>query len=89
MKWDITTEEMRKVTAIVDRAEKRINQNKRALVMDIVATHANGCPLDLNKLLNAKAFDFFHDIYGIIKHIDRHTGELQDCFLPRCARPSE
>jgi len=89
MKWDATAEEYKKVTMIVDRALKRINRPSLDLAMDIVLTHRNGCPLDLDKLLNAKDFDFFHDICGIIDHIDRHTGELIDCFLPRCARPSK
>lgn len=56
------------------------------LVMDITACHANGTPLELQKLLDAPEFDFVHDVWGIHRHIDRTTGELGDCFLPRCAR---
>jgi hypothetical protein len=55
--------------------------------MDITAAHANGCPLDLGKLLNFGDGDFAHDISGIRYHIDRETGKLGDCFLPRCAAP--
>lgn len=55
--------------------------------MDLSACHANGCPLDFEKLANAPEADFMHDVFGIRKHINRTTGELMDCFLPRCAKP--
>jgi hypothetical protein len=56
--------------------------------MDITATHANGCRLDLSKLLTADDFTFAHDMDGIARHLDRDTGKLGDCFLPRCAAPA-
>jgi hypothetical protein len=55
--------------------------------MDLTACHCNGCPLDLEKLLSASDGDFGHDLFGIRQHIDRKTGELRDCFLPRCSEP--
>ena len=76
-----------KINAICDRAIKEVDRPKLDLAMDIEATHCNGCPLDLDKLLAFKDFDFFHDIYGIINCLDRDTGELKECFLPRCSRP--
>ena len=51
--------------------------------MDITATHANGNPLRLDDLLHADDFNFAHDVFGIRRHIDRNTGQLQDCFVPR------
>ena len=57
------------------------------LIMDLEATHSNGCPLDFQKLLDAPEMDFLHDICGIHKYIDRSTGELTDCFTPRCSKP--
>lgn len=57
------------------------------LIMDLSATHENGCRLNLQKLLDAPDFDFFHDIRGIHHCLNRETGELADFFLPRCARP--
>lgn len=54
--------------------------------MDITACHANGTPLRLRELLDAPEFDFAHDVLGIRRHIDRTTGQLQDCFLPRFAK---
>ena len=87
MEWEATTEERKKISAICDRAIKgNIKQSKLDLSMDIEATHCNGCFLDLDKLLNSKDSDFFHDICGIIECINRGTGELKDCFLPRCSR---
>lgn len=53
--------------------------------MDITACHANGCPLDLDGLSAAKDSDFAHDVFGIRRHIDRETGKLGDCFVPRYA----
>jgi len=55
--------------------------------MDILATHLNGCPLNLKKLMLAEDFDFAHDVFGIRRHLDRETGQLKNCFFPRCARP--
>lgn len=53
--------------------------------MDITATHLNGCPLQLQKFLDADDFNFAHDLVGIVNHMDRSTGQLIRCFLPRCA----
>jgi len=55
------------------------------LTMDVTACHANGCPLDLQALLDSNKMDFTHDIFGIRRHIDRGTGKLLDCFVPRFA----
>lgn len=55
--------------------------------MDLSATHSNGCPLDLGRLLAAEDDDFAHDVGGIRRHLDRETGELMDCFVPRVACP--
>ena len=51
--------------------------------MDITATHVNGCPLRLDDLLAADEFNFAHDIFGIRNCLDRETGKLTRCFLPR------
>ena len=53
--------------------------------MDIAATHANGCALRLSDLLAASDFDFAHDIFGIVRHLNRATGQLGGCFVPRYA----
>jgi hypothetical protein len=63
--------------------------DKQGLEMDLLAVHANGCPLDFEYLFSSDKFSFIHDIYGIQRHIDRETGQLQNNFVPRCAKPSE
>lgn len=57
--------------------------------MDIVACHANGNRLDLRRLLDADDFNFAHDVTGIMRHIDRTTGELTDFFVPRFSAPKK
>lgn len=91
--FSVTPEDARLIGRIVDRyAEMRrgfgIRTNKADLVemhMDLTATHANGTPLKLAALLAAGDFNFSHDVGGIRKHIDRRTGKLTGCFVPRFA----
>ena len=82
------------IAEIVKRADWLAQKNGKEIDplemnMDITAAHCNGCPLDLQKLLGASTLDFVHDVYGIRNHIDRTTGELLDCFVPRCCCSSE
>ena len=59
-----------------------------SLDMDLSATHAV-TPLRLGDLLAADDFHFAHDVFGIMRHIDRRTGRLDDHFVPRfCAPPA-
>ena len=57
---------------------------KSTIMMDVSAAHIK-CPLDLKGLLDSEDVDFIHDVVGINRHVDRDTGELKDCFLPRFA----
>lgn len=75
--------------AIAAAAAQGVSYDKLTACMDIAACHLNGCELDLNKLLAAPDADFGHDVFGIRRHIDRRTGQLTDCFLPRCAMPEK
>jgi hypothetical protein len=52
-------------------------------VMDLTACHANGCPLDLELLAAADDTNLLHDVGGINRHMDRETGRLTRCFVPR------
>lgn len=55
--------------------------------MDLVAVKANGMPeLDFGRLLNSSGQDFAHDIVGIERNLNRQTGKLENCFVPRAAR---
>lgn len=75
------------ICAIVARARTKFPElDTMSTVMDIAATHGNGRPLDLRRILEADDFTFFHDVFGIARHIDRNSGKLTDCFLPRFAK---
>ena len=84
--FETTKEEFDIIAQIVSRAAEFYSDMERiVLAMDITAAHENGCPLKLGELLAAPDSDFFHDIAGITRHINRETGELEDFFLPRYA----
>jgi hypothetical protein len=63
------------------RGYRRIN-----LMMDLLAADGvNGNPpIDWDRLLAADYFNFMHDIGGICRHMNRETGVLGNCFVPRC-----
>jgi hypothetical protein len=87
-----TKEEDALIEKIAIRAGKEVfqhtpDQTLMDTAMDVMATHSSGCPLRLQELLDADAFNFAHDIAGIRRHLNRKTGELLDCFLPRFAKP--
>jgi hypothetical protein len=91
--FDATKEDIASVGKIIIRATSlgflSSKRQREDLQMDLLATHANGCPLDFEKLLRADDFNFSHDIHGIQRHLSRSTGKLGGCFLPRCAKPNE
>lgn len=91
--WDVSKEESDIIGQIAKRASfaaDKIGVNYKYMdaIMDLTACHANGTPLRLAELLKADDGNFGHDVFGIRRHIDRETGKLGDCFLPRYARPS-
>jgi len=51
--------------------------------MDLTACHANSNALGLDRIIIADDFNFVHDVFGIRAHLDRETGKLRDCFIPR------
>ena len=71
--------------AVEKAKELDIQYDQMTAVMDIDACHNNGCPLKLKELLEADNFNFAHDVFGIRQHINRETGKLENCFLPRYA----
>lgn len=96
VKFDCTDDELALVKKIVERAQANGWAKGKAsrlhwyepvtMEMDLLATHANGCRMDFAAMLAAKDFDFLHDVAGIARHIDRRTGKLGDCFMPRFHR---
>lgn len=80
--------ELRTIAAIGRRAERladSVGVQYRTLeaMMDIEACHCNGNPLRLRELLDADDSNFSHDVFGVRRHIDRETGNLTGCFVPR------
>lgn len=89
--WESTKEEFETIAKIAKRANamaKQLNVKYELMTinMDISACHLNGCELRLNELLNADNSNFAHDIFGIRANINRKTGKLENCFLPRYAK---
>ena len=82
-----TEEESAAVDRIVARARRMcagmgVQIDERSLRTDLAATHASR-PLRLGELADADDFDLSHDVFGIVRHMDRNTGELRNCFVPR------
>lgn len=64
----------------------RIDEPSIALILDLLSVHSGGTPLDFEKLLEAEAYDFYYDVYGITRNIDRVTGKLLNGFIPKSAK---
>jgi len=80
-----TDEEQGSVDRIVDRAKDLVpNVSPLEVRMDISVVHAQ-TSLRLGEFASADAGNFGHDLFGILTHLNRLTGELEDCFVPRFA----
>jgi len=79
-----TTTEQDVILQIVERVNNLFPNRftPSRLTWDIAAAHQS-CPLNLDALLNADQFNFLHDVFGIIQNLNRETGKLENCFLPR------
>ena len=80
----VNKEDYKTILAIAERAYSLLGHEVLTTEMDVTACHIE-CPLRLNDLLAADDGNFAHDIGGISRHIDRETGKLGDCFVPRYA----
>lgn len=70
----------------IARRWKAMSDDRRDIMeinMDVTATHCNGNPLRLQDMIDADNFNFAHDMHGIYRHLNRKTGKLENCFLPR------
>ena len=91
-KFTATREEKRIIRKIAARAvsaavDARIDYDLQSAWMDIEACHCNGMPLGLQKLFDADDGTFGHDVFGIRRYLDRTSGKITQCFVPRCALP--
>ena len=82
--FEASKEDADLIDKIVARIEADYDIDRTEFMMDLLATH-NSCPLKLKELLETDRFNFYHDIGGIRQHLNRRTGHLENCFLPRFA----
>ena len=81
----LTSEDLDSIQRIAARTHTLVSGlDHLSLTMDLGAAHI-ACPMRLDDLAEADDFNFLHDVGGIMRHIDRTTGELTDCFVPRFA----
>lgn len=88
-----TRQEFRVIQKIAKRAVEiaerhDVEYDLQDALMDINACHSNGTPLRLDALLEADDDTFVHDVFGIRRHLNRETGKLENCFVPRLAAPA-
>ena len=81
-------EELETINKIVKRAlgievTRNLIDDPISLFMDIDSISSG---LDLSKFLSFDNFNFCHDVFGIIENMNKETGKLENCFLPRCSR---
>ena len=87
--FDVSARDAGLITKIVNRADAACRLaggpkiDRHDVAMSLTACHANGCPLDLEKLLAADDFNLLHDVSGIHRHISTEDAQLGGCLLPR------
>lgn len=75
-----------KCVLIINRARTLVTiKDRMGAEMDILAAHLD-CPMKLDELLAADDGNFGHDVFGIMENINRKTGKLNNCFVPRFAK---
>jgi hypothetical protein len=82
MKSDV---EYKLLSLIANRISKASGRPYLDWLMDVELAYQD-CPMRLEGLLNAGDSDFYHDLDGIRNHLNRETGKLEDCFVPRFAQ---
>lgn len=86
--WKCSNEDFDLILAVALRVEQEMPDypyKRSTLLMDLQACHGNGCPLHLAQMVHGDLFDLLHDVLGIRRHINRDTGKLEGCFVPRFA----
>ena len=88
LNWHVSKSDQRLIQKIAYRAVDMFHAvdlqvTPAQMMMDVTAVHANGNRLKLEDLLESDQANFAHDIGGIYRNLDRETGKLQNCFVPR------
>lgn len=83
--FTVPTADLPWINRILDRAttDGLLIQERVEHFMDLCATHANGCPMDFQRLAECDDYTFVHDFCGIFKHINRLTGQIENLFSPK------
>ena len=86
LNFDLDPMDRKYVTEIAQRAAKIIpGTDVLNCVMDLSVVHNHAFKLDFERMLSADDYNLAHDIAGIAYHLNRTTGKLRDCFVPRFA----
>ena len=93
IQWSSNSQELATLTRIAKRARDLAAKNGVVYsygdaLMDLEACHCNGNRLRLSDLEEADDANFGHDVFGIRRYLDRSTGQLTDCFVPRFSAAS-
>ena len=83
---EIPDNELELIGLIASRAAIDLGLDLIDIQMDLTVVHFHN-PLRLGDFLKSDNNTFSHDIAGIAFHLDRETGELLDCFLPKMIAP--
>ena len=92
--WACSNQEKQLISHVAEKIIALFQKNKYPFYFDLLdvkmyltACHLNGCPLRLEDMLTSKDEDsLLHDIMGIARHMDKHTGTLQNCFFPHYSK---
>jgi hypothetical protein len=76
------------MTKVADRAEDEFTEmgikiDRMTLVMDLL--NADDMGMNWERLHEAPRVEFMHDICGIVTNMNRRTGVVENCFVPRFA----
>jgi len=52
------------------------------IISDLKTVHQS-VPMDFHALCAAGDFNLIHDVFGIHNNLNRETGQLENCFVPR------
>ena len=75
----------------IKSSQYSMNIDSVSTLMDLAACNrenGNDFFLDIDRLLEFPDFDFWHDILGLKANMDRTSGLVINCFIPRCAELS-
>jgi hypothetical protein len=85
--FDLIDEIVTRALDIANDADVKIK--KIDLILSISACHLVACPLDLYRLFVSDVENFTHDVFGIHRHLNRESLQMNDCFSPRFAKREE